>query len=316
MAALILAGVLGVSLGAGAWAQSAPQGEEPPQSWEDRAGAALGDDIIIEGLGFSKLILELAVDPALTRNAGFRGQRELLEKNLCWSGLFKLAGAAEDYCAITGEPSRVDMRLEFAPVDGRLRLRLRDTGPEGLALFEEGLPLGARTPERDVMDLVNRLTERITGKPGLLGTTIAFVLRQPGRAKVIVATTTHGERLKLFSNNSDISLLPRWSPDGNILVYTVLGQEGSRVFLQYMLPGQGARNTFLTGSEGVNSGGTFSPDGRLLALTMSVNRNADLFRFDLNTMRAEPLTSRTGIETQADWSPDGRKIVFVSDRTG
>ena len=315
--ALVLALVLWGAAWATAAAQTAPQSEAPPpQSWEDRTGAALGDDIIIEGLGFSKLILQLVVDPTLARNPGVRGQRELLEKNLCWSGLFNLAGAAEDYCAIQGEPSRVDMRLEFAPLQGQLRMRLRDTGPEGLVLFEDGLPLGARTPEQDVIELVNRLTERITGKPGLLGSTIAFVLRQPGRAKVIVGTTTHGERLKLLSDNSDISLLPRWSPDGNILVYTVLGQAGSRVYLQFMLPGQRRRSTFMTGAEGLNSGGTFSPDGKQLALTMSVNRNADLFRFQLSNMRAEQLTSRTGIETQADWSPNGRKIVFVSDRTG
>ena len=64
----------------------------------------------------------------------------------------------------------------------------------------------------------NRLTARISGEPGLLGSTIAFVLRQPRYAKVIVATDTHGSRLKLISHNSGINLLPKWSPSGMSMV--------------------------------------------------------------------------------------------------
>jgi TolB protein len=210
------------------------------------------------------------------------------------------------------------MRMEFNLQDKALRLRLIDNGPENLVLFSEVLPLNKRVPETVVMKLVNRLSERISGEPGLLGSAIAFVLRQPGYAKVIVATDTHSSKLKLISHNSGINLLPKWSPSGLSMVYTVLGDRGTQVYFHSFAsngsPNGGSR--YLTKVGALNTGGSFSPDGKQLVLTMSDRNNADLFKVDLEKNSRFKLTSRSGIETQAHWARDGSKIVFVSDRSG
>jgi tol-pal system beta propeller repeat protein TolB len=275
-------------------------------------------DILIEGLGFSKLILGLDVDPALAKNAAYPPLAPLVEKNLCWSGVFNLTGGATPFCRINGTPQRVDMRLALSEEKGQAVLRLYDTGPEHLLLFEDVLPLDGKTNEEWVMDLVNRLTERITGSPGLLGSTIGFVLKQPGYAKVVVATTTHGARLRLLSHNSDINILPRFNRQGVGMVYTVLGDQGSQVYYQNLAPddSHAIQSYYLTAPGSLNSGGAFSPDGTQVVVTMSVNQNADLFLFDLRKKQHTQLTSRLGIETQAHWSPDGKQLTFVSDRSG
>jgi TolB protein len=304
---------------AGLLCSTLAQAQEPPARPLDEPS----QDILIEGLGFSKLILAVnaqeepgGADPAAA--AKLRPAQELLEKNLCWSGLFNLWRGTSRYCALAKEPSRIDMVLQLTRRNRVLALRLKDAGPEGLVLYEETLDLAENVAEQAVMNLVNRLSQRLTGRPGLLGSTIAFVLRQPSYAKVIVSVNTHGDELMLLSRNREINLLPRWSPDGMMLLYTMLSNEGSAVYLEDLSgdPARAVSSRFLTPHGGLNSGGAFSPDGKRVALTMSPNNNADLYEVGLESRATRQLTSRDGIETQADWSPDGKRIVFVSDRTG
>ncbi len=290
----------------------------PTQQGPDYLGGDASQDIFIEGIGFSKLTVVLEPPQAEPQEPVFRNTLRLLEKNLCWSGLFNLAGGSTRFCALRGDPQRVDMRLAYVAKDKNLYLRLKDGGPEGVVLFEDQVALQAGENERPFIDLVNRLTERLTGQPGILGTTIALVLRQPRYSKVIVFTDTHGSALQLISHNRDINLLPRWAPDGTALVYTVLTRDGTQVYLHNLDPkanGYGP-SRFLTEPGSLNTGGAFAPTGKRLIMTLSPNQNADLFEYDLAANRLRQLTSRTGIETQADWSRDGSRIVFVSDRSG
>ncbi|MEE8433519.1 MAG: hypothetical protein V3S64_01910 [bacterium] len=292
------------------------QDDKPPALGDDTTDPS--QDIIIEGLGFSKLILAISAGEKISKTGGFGRVQRLLEKNLCWSGVFNLSGGTSRFCRIRGNPERVDMRLTLSLEKRRGVLRLYDTGPEKLKLFGEAFALGKAAREWRIMMMINRLTKRITGQPGLLGSTIGFVLRQPGYAKVIVHTNTHGRVLRLLSQHDDINILPRFAPYGRGMVYTVLGRRGSHVFYKNLR--SKAKNVpqshFLTPPGSLNSGGAFSPDGRRVVVTMSINQNADLFMFDLMRKRHYQLTTRSGIETQAHWSPDGKKLIFVSDRSG
>ena len=290
----------------------------PAQEFRDSGQNDPAKDILIEGIGFAKLVLEIEQIGELGKYASYKRLSRILEKNLCWSGFFDLKQGNSRYCKPRAEPGRVDMRLELADKGKVLQLRLIDNGPENLVLFEEVLSLENRVPESTVMEMVNRLTERISGEPGLLGSTIAFVLRQPRYAKVIVATSTHGSKLKLISHNSGINLLPKWSPSGLSMVYTVLGDRGTQVYFHAFVTNgtSSGVSRYLTKVGVLNTGGSFSPDGGRLVLTMSDSDNADLFAIDLKANSRSKLTSRLGIETQAHWARKGSKIVFVSDRSG
>jgi TolB protein len=308
LAGLVACGMLLIACAGVVWGQNfgRSDGEDP------------AEDIIIEGIGFAKLMLQFEADNTLAGFERFPRLRLLFEKNLCWSGLFHLVEGKTKYCRPRGKPARIDMRFELGERNGRLQIRLIDNGPENLVLYEDQLGLEQRVSESVVMELINRLTERITGQPGLLGSAIAFVLRQPGYAKVIVATSTHGTHLKLISHNSDINLLPKWAPSGLSIVYTVLGNGGTNVYFHDLTTnGAGPGDSHYVTTHGtLNTGGSFSPDGKNLVLTMSFNQSADLYALELRTRKFRQLTSRSGIETQAHWAPDGSKIVFVSDRTG
>ena len=276
------------------------------------------EDILIDGIGFAKLIMELAPTEKVEENTLQGHLQTMLEKNLCWSGVFNLVKGQSRFCGASPKTERVDMRLVLQPEAKQLIIRLVDSGPEKLLLFEETLPLDQKTPEASIMALVNRLTERVTGQAGVLGTAIAFVLRQPGYAKVIVATDTHATSIRPVSYNRGINLLPKWAPDGTGMIYTILQSAGTQVFFHNFGKNGSTvgRSRLLTPNGTLNTGGSFSPDGQNLVVTMSVDQSADLYSISLKNNKATRLTFRSGIETQADWSPDGKKIVFVSDRSG
>jgi surface antigen Omp85-like protein/WD40 repeat protein len=61
---------------------------------------------------------------------------------------------------------------------------------------------------------------------------------------------------------------------------------------------------------------TFSPDGRQVAFTANVGGLLDLYAYDLGTRQLRRLTQDAYAELQPAWSPDGTRIVFVTDRFG
>ena len=61
----------------------------------------------------------------------------------------------------------------------------------------------------------------------------------------------------------------------------------------------------------------FSPDGRMLALTLGRDQgNLDIYMLDLATQILTRLTQHSAIDTEAVWAPDGESIYFTSDRAG
>ena len=68
---------------------------------------------------------------------------------------------------------------------------------------------------------------------------------------------------------------------------------------------------------GHNGAPVFSPDGRRLALVLSLAEgNFDVYTLDLATQVLRRLTDSPAIDTEPAWSPDGETIYFMSDRAG
>ena len=107
---------------------------------------------------------------------------------------------------------------------------------------------------------------------------------------------------------------PAWSPDARRLAYVSFEGGNSGVYVQTLRTGTRER---VSGRAGVNSSPTFSPDGRMLALTLSRDAgNLDIHTLDLSTQVLRQMTTDEAIDSEASWSPDGRSIYFMSDRAG
>jgi Tol biopolymer transport system component/DNA-binding winged helix-turn-helix (wHTH) protein len=109
-----------------------------------------------------------------------------------------------------------------------------------------------------------------------------------------------------------------WSPDGQKLVLTDTDRPGGPLGL-YLVSTYGADRTRITNRGNSpqyhDSNPKFSPDGNRIAFLRSWSHtSADVYLVDLQSGQEIALTRDRVKLTNLDWSPDGQKIYFVSNR--
>jgi TolB protein len=154
---------------------------------------------------------------------------------------------------------------------------------------------------------------QFTGESGVADTRIAFVV-QSGRDKELCVADADGANLRGLTADHSIALSPSWSPDGSLILFTSYrGGAGPHV---YVTPAAGGQVFQVSGRPGNNTSASYSPDGREIACTLSMDGNAEIYRLDARGGSPKRLTLDKGIDTSPAWSPTGREIAFTSDRSG
>ncbi len=271
------------------------------------------ETVRLGGFTFERFVLSVSTTDRFRGHPKSQTWLTMIEKNLCWSGAFKLYQPQNRYCRV--QEGTIDFQLNLELIRGittnTLQFQLKDS--DGIGLFTLQTPMaGNRLEEKIVMERVNQLTEKITGKPGILGSTLAFTFKQPGYNKLIARTSTHGEKLDGVSRTGSITISPRWSPQGNGIVYTTIGRSGSSLVYDDLI----GPTKILASHRGINSGGTWFPNGKQLVITLSKDGNPELYRLSLDNLKPRRLTRHPSIDTYPAVSPDGRYLLFVSDRAG
>ena len=294
------------------------------------------EEIVISGLGFARFSVALVPEKSFTDHMDAKRWLRIIDRNLCWSGVFMVTDSRYRTCRTAGG-NQVDMKIMLKLkgtvtdngdlVPKHLMLTVADN--DGVPLFPLELPIrNNRFREAELMDLINEMSVQLTGLKGILGSTIAFTLKQPKRRKIIARINTHGKKLAAVSRNKYINLLPSWSPKGDAIVYTTLSRRGTAIMFNDCLKVVGCKyrpvkllssnisaarisKNFLS-----VSGGTWFSNGHKLIVTLSRNGNSDLYEFDRLKRKVIRLTTHRAIDTVPDLSPDNQHLIFVSDRSG
>ncbi len=168
--------------------------------------------------------------------------------------------------------------------------------------------------------LIHRLSNEIlyflTGQKGMFLSRLSYVNRLQGKEQVYKELFTcdiDGHDPKQLTFDKDLALLPRWSPEGEKLLYVSYKEGGPMLYLKELATGVDRR---LSAREGLNIGASWAPDGERLALTLSHGDNPNIYTMDLKGNIIDRITSHWGIDVSPSFSPDGQKIAFVSNRSG
>src|SRR5262249_17322834 len=118
---------------------------------------------------------------------------------------------------------------------------------------------------------------QFTGEPGVARTRIAFAAPR-GRDKELYVMDLDGAGLQPLTADRSIALSPAWPPDGSLLPFTWYGAGGGPKI--YVMPSAGGKSFLISGRGGNNTSPAYSPDGREIACTLSMDGNAEIYRLD------------------------------------
>jgi TolB protein len=167
---------------------------------------------------------------------------------------------------------------------------------------------------RDVVhQYADDIVLQFTGEQGIARTRIAFSAVE-GRNKELCVMDLDGSGLRPITADHSIALSPAWSPEGSLLLFSSYrGGAGSRLFVT---PSAGGKISLVSGRPGLNTSPSYSPDGRNIACTLSMDGNAEIYVLDARGGSPARLTNNRAIDTSPSWSPTGQEIAFTSDRSG
>jgi TolB protein len=133
--------------------------------------------------------------------------------------------------------------------------------------------------------------------------------------KEIYISDYDGENQKRVTVVRNLSIAPRWSPDGRSIAYTSYRRGGANIFISNLF--QGTLDEVTKGDKvGENWLPAWSPDGTKLAFSSTRDGNPEIYIVNRDGSGLRRLTNSPTIDITPTWSPSGTQIAFTSDRSG
>jgi Tol biopolymer transport system component len=155
------------------------------------------------------------------------------------------------------------------------------------------------------------------------GKYLALTAQRRGRDDLVLIEVKTKNTVKRLHLGLESMTGPTWSPDGKRLAFS--GSRGGITDI-YLVDVDGQNLQQLTNDVYGDQHPQWSPDGTTIAFATDRGQgsNVDLLKFahwqiallDVQSGKIEMLPNQNGLNTNPQWSPDGKTLAFVSDRTG
>jgi hypothetical protein len=156
---------------------------------------------------------------------------------------------------------------------------------------------------------------------------IAFDAYNDSTGYDIYTMKADGSSRTQITSSTDYDKAPAWSPDGTKIAFVRALASGTSLGPNqlWVMNADGSGQTRLTNGSWSDSDPAWSPDGTKIVFASTRDDpaprgcgpcNYELYRMNADGSGVTRLTNSPTIDFQPDWSPDGTKIAFVSNRTG
>jgi len=143
------------------------------------------------------------------------------------------------------------------------------------------------------------------------GSVIVASVDMGEQSDLVLISPKNGQIVKRLTDTEWDEVSPTWSNGGNLIAYVSSKGGNPQIYIMNS-DGTGERRLTMAGT--YNTQPKFGPDNRVVFSGMDMFRS-DLFFVDLEG-NISRLTQEQGNNKDGAWSPDGRYLVFLSDRTG
>lgn len=129
----------------------------------------------------------------------------------------------------------------------------------------------------------------------------------------IISRLTSAVQKTYIDDYSYLESAGAFSPDSKKYALTTFADGRNKLMIINLDNTRTERSISIPGVESFKNP-SWSPDGEKIAVTGLVNGHSDLYEYNLETDEVTRLTSDYYSDLQPDYSPDGSKLVFSSDR--
>ncbi len=151
----------------------------------------------------------------------------------------------------------------------------------------------------------------VTGEKGIMSSRVLFTAGGRNLKEVYLADLD-GQNLSKLTSYRSITLSPSMSPSGKYLAYTSYKEGRPNL---YITDFDKKNEIFVDRSEGMKIGMSWLNKSTLVYSHTS-GRTSTIYAFDVERRDKKVLVQRDGILTSPSVSPDGSRLIFVSDMYG
>jgi TolB protein len=168
----------------------------------------------------------------------------------------------------------------------------------------------ARAAAHRIADFVY---EKLTGEKGVFSTQIAYVVKRGATYELQIADAD-GERAQYLLRSNEPIISPVWSPEGRRIAYVSFESKKPIVYVHHLSEN---KRQVIASFKGSNSAPAWSPDGKTLAVVLSVEGGSQIYLINSDGSGARRrISNSNSIDTEPRYSTDGRWLYFTSDRGG
>ncbi len=195
--------------------------------------------------------------------------------------------------------------------------------PQAKLIFNQSYEGTLRSYRRIAHRFSSDIIRQLTGKKAMFNSKLTFTSdRRKRNEKEVYIMDWDGFNPQRITNHKGITLSPNWSSDGSKVLYSsyTYHRKAKRRNIDLFIYDLAQKRRYLASyKKGINSGGSFFPGDKEIALSISLNNNPNIYSMNLiGKKKFKQLTRGPfgAMNVEPAVSPDGKKIAFSSTRSG